>query len=208
MTTQSTFGQGFINLNFEQATIPPTPVGQWGDFADPGMAFPGWSVGPGVVGYNTLSIGSAAQILIGPNYPNPTGYSALQGSYSVLLQTFSYNPSPASLSQTALVPASARSIILLGGVYVSLNGVGIPLFQMPNGRFAGDISAYAGSVAELRLSGPSSGGGWMHFDDIRFSSTVIPEPSAFALFSSGLLCLFVKMKLVIDCKFRHTDHCN
>jgi len=44
----SSAGAGeFQNLNFEQATIPPTPAGQFGPlFADPALAFPGWIMGP------------------------------------------------------------------------------------------------------------------------------------------------------------------
>jgi hypothetical protein len=191
---QNISGQGFVNLDFEQANIPPTPAGQLGGFADPALAFPGWIVGPGVVGYNTLSLGSAAEILIGPNYPNGIGYSSLQGSYSVLLQTFSYNASPASLSQTALIPANAKSISMLGAAYVSLNGVSIPLLQLQDGRWAGDISAYAGNIAQLTLSGPSSGTGWMYFDDIQFSPASVPEPSVLSLF--GVSALFICLRML------------
>jgi hypothetical protein len=56
-------GQGFVNLNFEQATIAPTPVGGWTYPADPAQCFPGWTVGSGVVAYNDLSLGSPANQL-------------------------------------------------------------------------------------------------------------------------------------------------
>ena len=41
-------GAEFKNLNFEQASIPPTPPGEFGPlFADPTLAFPGWTMGLG-----------------------------------------------------------------------------------------------------------------------------------------------------------------
>lgn len=43
---RAAFGQGFVNLDFEQAVIAPTPVGQFGAPADPALAFPGWTMGP------------------------------------------------------------------------------------------------------------------------------------------------------------------
>ncbi|PYJ63314.1 MAG: hypothetical protein DME24_01640 [Verrucomicrobia bacterium] len=109
---RTAFGQGFINLNFEQALVPPTPVGGPGSFVDPALAFPGWAVSNAVVFDNDLSIGSPAASLIGPLYPNFTGISSLQGSYSVLLHTFgpNYPLGAPALSQTALIPAGTRSI--------------------------------------------------------------------------------------------------
>src|ERR1035441_7535266 len=77
-------GQGFVNVDFEQATIAPTPVGQFGPLhANPALAFPGWTMGPGgsvnpnYTLYNNLTLGSVAQVLVGPNYPNAIGYTAL-----------------------------------------------------------------------------------------------------------------------------------
>src|SRR4051794_36585205 len=62
------FGQAFINLNFESTTVPPgTPSGP----VNPAMAFPDWTVGvggtqsPNFTLYNSLTLGSVAQVLIG-----------------------------------------------------------------------------------------------------------------------------------------------
>src|SRR5439155_11969625 len=194
---QSVSGQDYINLNFEQATIAPTPVAGWTYPADPAQLFPGWTVGGAgtVVGYNDLSIGAPAVDLMGPNFPNFAGYTPLQGSYSVLFEYFgSASPSP-SLSQTGLVPLAAQCIHCLvssgtspTAAVVTLNGVSIPLISVSGGRLAGDISTYAGSIAQLTLSTPSSGG-WLYFDDIRFSSSQIPEPSIFSLFGLSILFL-------------------
>src|ERR1017187_7890133 len=74
-------GQGFVNLNFEQATIAPTPVGEYGPlFADPQLTFPGWTIGNSTNGltyvlYNNETLGSPAVDLMGPNFPNGPGYN-------------------------------------------------------------------------------------------------------------------------------------
>ena len=92
-------GQGFVNLDFEQATVAPTPAGQFGSlFADPALGFPGWTMGSNGSGpyrnytlYNNLTLGSVAQVLVGPTFPNALGMTPLQGSYSALLQ---FGPDP------------------------------------------------------------------------------------------------------------------
>src|SRR5438552_12567612 len=103
---QSVSGQDYINLNFEQATIAPTPVGGWTYPAEAVQLFPGWTVGGAgtVVSYNDLSIGAPAVVLMGPNFPNFAGSTRLQASYSVLLKNFvSRGPSP-TLGQTGRFP--------------------------------------------------------------------------------------------------------
>jgi hypothetical protein len=189
---QSGRAQGdFQNLDFEDATIAPTPVGGWAYPADPTQCFPGWTVGglTTVVSYNDLSIGAPAVDLMGPNFPNAVNYTPLQGSYSVLLQYFGYDGGPPTLSQTGLIPSGTQSIDFLVGngqsdAVVTLNGVNIPLVQISGGRLAGNISAFAGTTAQLTFSTTSNTGyvgNWLYFDDIQFSSTPVPEPSAFAL---------------------------
>src|SRR5439155_10085216 len=162
---QRVIAANFQNLNLEQATIPPTPVGQFGPLnADPALAFPGWTMGPSGIAnpnytlYNNLTIGSVAEVLIGPNYPNGIGYAPLEGSYSALLQ---FGPSVTlgtpALIQTGLVPADARSItFLISQTYndarVTLDGVVIPLVPISGGRVAGDVTAFAGREAQLMFS--------------------------------------------------------
>jgi hypothetical protein len=198
-------GQDFVNLDFEQATIAPTPVGGWTYPADPAQCFPRWTVGYGVVGYNDLSLGAPAVNLMGPSFPNHVNYTPLQGSYSVLLQFFYLNGNWAgympSLSQTGLVPADAQSISLLvssgtppSAAVVTMNGVNIPLISVSGGRLAGDISAYAGSVAQLKISIPDSDD-WLYFDDVQFSSSSVPEPSSYSLMIVCGLLLGWRMKL-------------
>lgn len=190
--------QGFINLDFERATIPPTPAGQFGPLrADPALAFPGWTMGPNgtsaanITSYNNLTLGSVAQVLIGPNQPNAIHYTPLQGSYSALLQ---FGPSEQAgtpaLSQIGVVPADARSINFLASTdhddaRVTLNGLDIPLTRIGGGRLAGDVSAFAGRQVELTFSTKSYGGKWLYFDDVVFSPVTVPEPSVGSLAAAG-----------------------
>ena len=201
------FAQGFVNLDFEDATIAPTPVGGATYPADPAQCFPGWTIGNAygsylAVSYNDLSLGSPAISLMGPDFPNFAGYAPLEGSYSVLLQYFGLAAGPPTLSQTGLVPNDAQSISLLvppgeNSVYpaymvVTLNGINIPLVPIADGRVAGNVSAFAGSVSQLTLStvnvNPNSSV-WLYFDDIQFSSSSVPEPSQLALTALGAVLL-------------------
>jgi hypothetical protein len=204
-------GQGFINLNFEQARsyVSPTPVNGYGSFIDPALAFPGWSIsnamggGATVVFYNDYSLGSPAVDLMGPNFPNAVGFSPLQGGYSVFLQYFGYAGGPPTLSQTGMIPVDAQSItfIVASGIspflglndsftnpIVMLNGVNIPLFPISGGRLAGDVTAFAGTVAQLTFSTPISEGG-SYFDNVQFSTSSIPEPGVLSLFSVCIVLL-------------------
>jgi hypothetical protein len=201
---QTVSGQSFVNLNFERARlyVSSTPVNGWGDVIDPTLAFSGWTVGNSygsylATFYNDLSLGAPAIDLMGPNFPNATGYSPLQGSYSVLLQYFDIAAGPPTLSQTGLVPVGTESINFLVGAgesdaVVTLNGVNIPLVPISGGRLAGNISAFAGSVAQLTFSTTTGKGGlgdWFYFDDVQFSTSPIPEPTSFVLFGLGVLVL-------------------
>lgn len=193
----SAFSQGtFQNLDFERARIAPTPTNEYGGGVDPALAFPGWSLSkigsgyPLFVLYNNLTLDAPAIDLIGPSFPNALGVESLQGSYSVVLQYSSFfNISPV-LSQTGMVPPDAKSINLAFTVLpweLAFNGVNIPLIPVSGGRAIGDISSFAGMVAEMRFSG----GGY--FDDIQFSNQPIPEPSVILLSALGGLFLFRRL---------------
>jgi hypothetical protein len=194
------FSQGFINLDFEQAQVPPTPTNTLGSEVDPALAFPGWTVLPNgttfatSTAYNDLSLGGPAVILMGPLFPNAPGYRPLQGSYSVLLEYFGIGNPPA-LSQTGLIPPGTQSISLLGDAVITVNGVNIPLSPVGR-RMTGNVSAFAGQTVQLTITTANSGGVNSpvqdYFDDIRFSS--VPEPGSVALIGLGALVLFRRRK--------------
>jgi hypothetical protein len=199
---QMVSGQAFVNLDFEEANVPPTPVDTLGSFVDPALAFPGWTVLPNgsaygtSVFYNDLSLGGPAIVLMGPDFPNGPGYDPLDGSYSVLLQYFGIGNPPA-LSQTALIPAGTQSISILGNAVITLNGVNIPLIYNLDGASAGDISAFAGQTAQLTITtintATINSHTWDYFDDVQFSPESVPEPTVCSLMIVCILVLGSRM---------------
>jgi hypothetical protein len=203
--SRSSFGQSFVNLDFEDATIAPTPVGGWVYPADPAQCFPGWTVGGSgtVVMYNDLSLGAPAVCLMGPDFPNAVHYTPLDGSYSTLLYYSGGAGPPPTLSQTGLVPVGTQSINFLvsssaSAAVVTLNGVPIPLVPIAGGRLAGNVAAFAGSVAQLTFSTTGSygvfGDHFFYFDDVQFSPTSVPEPSICSLVIVCILLLGWRLK--------------
>jgi len=190
----------FRNLDFETAglIIPPTGIGQYGGAIDPTLAFVDWTVGsaqgafPTYFLYNNGTVGSPAVNLIGPAFPNGVGLNPLQGSYSVFMEYFFDSGLGPSLSQTGLIPADAKSISFLvdplaNNVILSLNGVNIPLLSSDGGTLlSGDVSAFAGQSAEVTFRTQRQ----LYFDDIRFSTTSVPEPCTPALIGLGAAVVF------------------
>ena len=200
---RSGWGQGFENLDFEQATIDPNPD-TFTYPMDPSECFPGWIVGGSgtVVFYNGLSVGAPAVTLMGPDPSgrNP-GFTPFQGSYSVFLVYFNIAGPPPTLSQSGLIPAGTRSLTFLvdGGhgddAVVMLNGIVIPLVSVSGGRLAADVSAWAGSVAQLTFSTPTGNiyaPELFYFDDVQFSSNPVPEPRTLGIIGLGVLLLGIR----------------
>ena len=96
----------------------------------------------------------------------------------------------AYLSQTGMLPTDARSLTLLatGPLGISVNGTALPLISMGGNAYAADISAFAGTTAELKFINTS-----MQFqtvltiDNIALSASPVPEPSAWLLLGLGLV---------------------
>jgi hypothetical protein len=109
-----------------------------------------------------------------------------------------------SLAQSSLVPVDSMSLLFkaysAGTPFaVTLGGQNIPIFALESFAthtlYGGNISAFAGSVAELRFSAfPDNYPGSTVFalDSIQFSNQPIPEvpePSAIGLLALGALLL-------------------
>ena len=193
-------GREFQNLDFEQAMVPPTAAGLAGGPVDPALAFPGWTMGLdgtqayNFTGYNTLTLGSVAQVLVGPSYPNRLGLMPLEGSYSALLQFgLSQEAGIPALIQTGVIPADVRSITFLAPTIgndarVTVDGVTISLMAIGD-RLTGDVSAFANREVELMFSTNSYNGNWLYFDDVTFSPAPAPEPDATWLVACGVFVL-------------------
>jgi hypothetical protein len=206
------FCQGsFINLDFESPITPLIPSKMF-NYVPATNALPGWAVylGPDQfdsVRYNQQSIGTAAVSLLGPG----SGANVFQGQYMVYLYP---GPSPvttlsvpASIAQNGTIPDNARSLSFYAGLRadgqlaVSFGGQVLPVLPMEvtplgpfylTGRFAADISAFAGQTGELRFSAPPASGFFLNdawLDAITFSSQPIPEPGAFTMFALASLLL-------------------
>lgn len=200
----------FRNLDFESANLPPIQFGGPVSSLD---AIPGWKAFLGTtqvtqVWQNDLTLGNASIDILGPYYGG-----RIEGQYTVVLQPgfdpfvdpfgISENVS-ASISQSALMPANARSlqfkaIIIFGSISVNMGGQ--DLFLMPLGTdghytlYGADISLFAGQFETLTitaLAGPNNPFG---FDSFVFSPLAVPEPSTLSLLALGGLLFGLRRRL-------------
>jgi len=192
------YSQGFVNLNFEN---PILPLGPSGGFVSAANAIPGWTayLGGGEqssVGYNIISIGGS---VISLNDTNATGSSLaplpIQGNYSVFLYGSPFGPYlAAAVGQTGQIPVSAQSLVFWaalsspGGFQVTFNAQTVNIVVSSNtanyNTYAADITAFAGQAGELLFTA-AGGGSTALLDNIRFSSSPVPEPSTLALTGLG-----------------------
>jgi hypothetical protein len=205
------FSQSFVNLNFESAKV--SAYSPWNDNVPITNALPGWSayITDGTqtntfaqVWYNDVSLGGAAISLVDSNSLSHS-FGPLAGKYSVILFGGG-GPSSSlgwasSISQTAVVPADAKSLLVLASVVgasftVTLGNEIInmvPVGGVPNEDYGGSIPLnLVGQSETLTFTeSPPSGvpPSWLDLDNIQFSSTAIPEPSVFGLSVMGGLFL-------------------
>jgi len=191
--------QGLLfNVDFEHPILPL--ILDPGDVVPIANALPGWR---GYIGempvdgirYDDRAI-DAADISIQDSL-SPF-LRPIQGSYSVLLKGSSMNtfePKTAAIAQTALIPQNTRSLIFFSTSFstfqVTFGGQFIPLLQVGAGTnfivLGGDVSQFAGQVAELRFTVPPIRGGVL--DNIQFSTQAIPEPVFWRLLACGTVLL-------------------
>ena len=193
-------GQGFVNLDFEDAVIIPVPSSPYYPYAVYASdAIPGWTILPGndlgtnEITYNDLSLGSTAIALLGTD--NHFGPDSLDGNYSISLYGGIF-AGAASISQTGVVPALTESIFFEaqgggGTLQLSLGGQTIPFFALSTGAnytlYGGSIpSNFSGQSEQLVLSASEQGGNnFWEIDDIQFSPLAVPEPSVLGLLALG-----------------------
>lgn len=207
---QAVCGQGFANLNFEQATIASAPSSftPWDayDAISAVSALPFWTVREDgtictAVWGAPVALDETSVALVS------AGYSPIQGSYSVQLSAYADAPSgyfhSSSISQTGLIPVGSQSLQFLiaspaqaGSVEpnptLMLNGIIIGLSELSRSgdvvTMAGDISAFAGTTAELTFLCQATQGGlfpanedMFNLDGIQFSTQSVPEPRGVGL---------------------------
>ena len=201
------FAQGtFQNLGFDAAHNIPVFDPQGHPWTMPASdALPGWTcyIGTNQTGtawYNDVALDSAAISILSSTSPYPpSGF--VVGQYCLSLQTstsFTFPPFiPASVGQTAQLPADAQSIRFRGTVPfpVSFAGTAIPMSVLSSQAgyniYGGDISQFAGVTGELRIT---SFGHFGYLDGLTFSSQPIPEPASVSLIVLGLGFLYVRLR--------------
>ncbi len=188
----------FQNLDFEAAKLVFLTPGK--PLIATSNALPGWTAALGnrpVAAVPYVAWGGAGVGLWG------IYGSSIDGSFSAGLAATV--DGTASISQTGLVPADARSLLFkvsYGGAgasrstdIVSLGGQSLPLSALSSGAaftlFGADISRFAGQTETLSfyssLSDPDPlGPPGYALDDIAFSPQIVPEPGGAALFLLGL----------------------
>ena len=194
------FSQGFANLNFENATFTVDPSGLYYPYSVyASNAIPGWTAYVGgspvsdVLSNNVLLSGGAVSI-IGTN--NNLGFQPIQGKYFMLLAGDNYSGSlgTAGIGQSNTIPLSAESLIFWGNVGandVSFYGQTLVLTVLGSTAnyniYGANISAFAGQTGQLLFT--TVLGGSDMIDNIQFSSSAVPEPSALGLSALGGLLL-------------------
>jgi hypothetical protein len=191
------FAQGFVNLDFESTTLPTN--------GSPGMVstaigIPGWSayingVLQSQIDYNDTTLGTSSIGIQG----NP---NVIQGNFSVTLLAGSTGD--CSLSQTGQLPAGAVTLLFdafatgsgMPNLQVFLNGQSInmqPVMLTPNyptTTFMGDISIFSGQAVNLTIAAESNyptGLEYFMLDNVKFSSSPVPEPGELALVAFSAL---------------------
>jgi hypothetical protein len=184
----------FQNLDFEAATVPTIPPGQFGSPVAITNGLPGWNgfiggAAQSEVWHNNVSLGAPILAILGPDFP----FGRIDGGFSALL-TGSFQP--VSISQDGTVPALSQSLTFKaipgnGGFSVSLAGSALQVVQLqvtPSYTYYGcDVSGFAGQPEELTFTALATASGLNNFylDSIQFSNQPVPEPNVFALSALG-----------------------
>jgi len=198
-------GQGFIDLDFETATLNPTPIpNSLQGFVPAASGLPGWTVYLGntqqsQVLQNAFYNSTAVVDILGPNWGSGIlGVGVIDGNYSVLIQpgASAQGNESASIEQIGMIPANAESLqfkawgIGGGDFSVSFGGISLsPAYlsteQAPSGEYynlySASVAPFAGETGLLEFA--ANGQTSLLLDDITF--TAVPEPNALLLSALG-----------------------
>jgi hypothetical protein len=213
-TAATTHAQGtFQNLDFESASLPVVPPGQYGGSVPISEGLPDWSASIGGVTQsgvvqNDFTTGAGSIDIFGPDWTGSPGI--IDGDYSILFQPGGLN-STASIDQTGSIPAGTQTLLFDAYQYVSsspipftvsfagntLSPFVIGSATSPSGQgynvYAANVSAYAGNTGPLEFTATGQFN-WLLLDDISFSATAAPEPGPWILALIGGLLVFIKKR--------------
>jgi len=204
-------GQNFQNLDFDSANLVfPIPGGN--PFTTVAIALPGWTATVGgnpfsSAFYDAIPLDSSYVGIFDANAPDYMPRPLCAEGYGAMLAA-GYG-GDVNLSQTGIIPASARSISFwttgptgfIGGqhdpgVQLAINGHVLEAYDVDyEGGWklcAADVSSYAGGSAQVSFSlksyyRPGNIGAYEYYlDDISFSTVDIPEPGAGCLAVWGI----------------------
>lgn len=203
----SACAQSFVNLNFESASGIPSGPPQGVVFLDWNLAVPGWSHSSGgdtsQVFYFSEHLGlSQYYLLMSADSPYYATNTQLAGRYSLAFASGVSNAaaggaSPSNpwinayIAETGLISPAAMSVRMLatGPFQVFINGTLIDMQSLGGNLYGGDVAAFAGSVAELKIVNTAPVG-MVHtptvVDNVVFSPSPVPEPAAGLLVAGGL----------------------
>jgi hypothetical protein len=198
--TTLAYGQGFVNLDFEDAVIQPQfPPDH--TFLDWSLALPGWRSGWSVLHYREGHLGVTwVFLLMDSTSPVWAPGTQLAGDYSLAFASGYASNDPfspwqqVSIEQSGFIPSWARSIRMLatGPFRIFLGSEEISMFSLGANLYRGDVSEFAGETARLLILNTASVGSVHNYtivDNIVFSTEAIPEPSSLALLGFGAVLL-------------------
>jgi hypothetical protein len=184
--------QDFVNLNFENANLAGYSPG---GLVPATNAFPGWVVTAAYIPYDDVSLSGEAISIMDTNSPYFT--TSIQGKYYAL---FEPGNSPGStqtisLGQSGTIPSGTESMTFLGdigGLQITFAGQSIAFSEIGSTAnyniYGANVSQFAGDTGQLLFSLAAYASD-ARLDNIQFSTSPIPEPSALASFALGGLFL-------------------
>ncbi len=192
------------NGSFENGTLPSNPPSFPPETLDPAVALPKWNISGSPLYYQSVQLGGPVIALL--------TLPASDGTNSIFLQAgFGGATNPVSIWQILTIPPAMKSITFQSkeaydpnfyppGYYLALlvSAAGTPV--VPNyistdasgfKTFAIDVTPYAGTSVELKFSvdpmGNLGNGGAYSIDNIRYTTSPVPEPGALTLLGIGVV---------------------
>ncbi len=201
--------QSFTDMNFE--SIGGSQIASDGIWLGWSLAAPGWQHAQGgdsvFVYHHSPPQSSFAQYYFLAD-SDSTGWRPLAGDFSLALVSGHFNRQDANspwvnayIEQQAVIPSGTRSFTMLasGNFEVTINSQPIPMTALGDNLYAGDVSAFAGELASLRIiNNATDTQDPVLVDNLSFTAQLVPEPSTAALVGLGALTLFFHRRRLVS----------